>query len=39
MRPPPRAQVEDAMTQLMSQMRKYSMLQLGDFRKVEYAAF
>ncbi|EOD35390.1 hypothetical protein EMIHUDRAFT_449195 [Emiliania huxleyi CCMP1516] len=24
---------------LMKQMRKYSMIQLGDFRKVEYAAF
>lgn len=31
--------VEDAMTGLMGQMRKYSMIQLGDYRKVEFRAF
>ena len=31
--------VEDAMQQLMNQMRKYSMIQLGDYRKVEFKAF
>lgn len=31
--------VEDAMQQVMNQMRKYSMIQLGDYRKVEFKAF
>jgi hypothetical protein len=31
--------VEDAMTQVTNQMRKYSMIQLGDYRKVEFKAF
>ena len=30
---------EDAMQQLMNQLRKYSMIQLGDYRKVEFKAF
>ena len=31
--------VEDAMTSLMNEMRKSSMIQLGDYRKVEFRAF
>lgn len=31
--------VEDTMTSLMNEMRKSSMIQLGDYRKVEFRAF